>query len=119
MSTQTTPKTRARATAPRSESLLDQLHRLLDESVGLHWRMSKEAGVSQTVVSRTYLRQGEPRLSSAEKMLAWLNANRERFDQLRAEGALRAAEARYRGRVPVPRAAVRKIGKARASARAA
>lgn len=75
-------------TTPKSQSILGELHALLNDAVGLHNRMAKEAGVPQTVVSRTFQGAAEPRLTSAEKMLVWLRANRHRFDAMRKEAAV-------------------------------
>lgn len=87
----------SRAAADRApEPLLTELLRLLDEAQGLHNRMAADTGVSQTVVSRTFRRQAEPRLTSADAMLRWLRANRHRFDVLRTEAASRATWARAR-----------------------
>lgn len=91
------PKTRTGSSArarkvERDEPLLTELLRLLDEATGLHSRLAKETGVPQTVVSRTYQRKGEPRLTSADSMLTWLRDNRSRFDELRLEHALRRVE---------------------------
>lgn len=115
------PPSKSRVVATTFDSLLAELHELLDEARGLHWTMAKECGVAQAIVSRTSLRLAVPRLDGAEKMLRWLRANRSRFDQMRVDAARRAAEARRR-RVHVPAAAVprRAAGaKVKASARAA
>jgi predicted transcriptional regulator len=65
--------------------MLTELLRLLDAARGLHNFMAQDSGVSQTVISRTYLRAAEPRITSAERMLEWLRANESRFDELRAK----------------------------------
>jgi DNA-binding phage protein len=88
----------SKRTTPKHTSILDELHFLLDEAIGLHSRMAREAGVPQTVVSRTYLRAGEPRITTAERMLVWLRANRSRFDVMRKESAAAVRSASRAGR---------------------
>ena len=114
------PKARSAQAAASFDSLLAELHGLLDEARGLHWTMAKQCGVAQAIVSRTSLRLAVPRLDGAEKMLRWLRANRSQFDKMRAEAAICAAEARCK-RVfepaPPPRRSAEK--KVRATARAA
>lgn len=121
MSTKTTPPKPRAPAAASFDSLLAELHQLLDEARGLHWTMAKECGVAQAIVSRTSLRLATPRLDGAQKMLQWLRANRHRFDQMRVEAAIRTAQARRRRDLapaaPTPR---RQAGKQiKASARAA
>lgn len=55
----------------KRENELQYLRRRLNETVGLHSQIAREAGVPQVTVSRTY-KGADPRLSTAVKLLAYL-----------------------------------------------
>ena len=69
----------------KREPLYDYLRRRLGETVGMHSRIAKEAGVPQATVSRIYCGHGMPRLDKADKLLAWF----EKYDRSAARVARR------------------------------
>jgi predicted transcriptional regulator len=66
------------------ESLSTRLRKYLDASVGSHQRIAKAAGVSQGTMSRLHLGGIDAtRVSTAEALVAWFDANTEqRGDKL-------------------------------------
>lgn len=62
----------------KTETITQTLLRRLDASVGKHYRIAMEAGISQAAISRYYRRKGSPKLASADKLLAWYAADDKR-----------------------------------------
>lgn len=54
----------------KKETVTQIFYRYLDENVGRHYKIAEEAGISQAAISRHYRRQGSPRLSAVEAVLA-------------------------------------------------
>lgn len=57
------------------ETTSQKLRRYLDASVGSHNRIAKESGVAQATLSRIYLNKGTTSLDTAEKLVAWFDAD--------------------------------------------
>lgn len=55
----------------KREPLYDYLRRRLGETIGMHSRIAREAGVPQATVSRIFRGQAMPRLDNADALLAW------------------------------------------------
>jgi len=57
-----------------TETDLEYLLRRLDEAKGLHNQIAKETGVGQSTLSRIFLRQAVPLLTTAGPLLDWFDA---------------------------------------------
>jgi len=85
----------------KKTTLYNKLRQLLNESVGEHNRIAKEAGVSQATVSRIHLGKACPTLHIAQPLFDWFEAN-SRSTRRIANTRGRVKARRAHGSTPAP-----------------
>jgi transcriptional regulator with XRE-family HTH domain len=73
----------------KQETITQKFLRQLDASVGSHYRIAEEAGISQAAISRYYTRKVSPSLAAVEALSAVFDAYEKRKSTQRVPHAKR------------------------------